>query len=105
MHLRTIAFLTFALIAFSSNVASAQDKVPPEPLVPGNSLITATPEEGRALAITLSRHSIHAMQNDIPTLKNGRQKYASDALGLIAASQVVAVEFSTIAAANNYWRK
>ena len=27
-------------------------QVPPEELVPGNSLITATPEEGRALAIS-----------------------------------------------------
>jgi len=36
-------------------------QLPPEPLVPGNSLITRTPEEGRALAITLARHSIHAM--------------------------------------------
>ncbi len=31
-------------------------------LIPGNSLITSTPEEGRALALALARHSIHAMQ-------------------------------------------
>jgi hypothetical protein len=32
-------------------------------------------------------------------------RYASDANGLIAASRVIAVEFATIAAANDYWRK
>lgn len=73
-------------------------------LVPGNSLITATPEEGRALALTLSRHSIHAMQPDVEILKAGRPKYSTDPDSLIAASHVVAIEFATIAAANNYWR-
>ena len=73
-------------------------------LVPGNTLITKTPEEGRALALMLARHSIHAMQPDIEALKAGRPKYATDPNSLIAASHVVAVEFATIAAANNYWR-
>jgi len=34
----------------------------------------------------------------------GRPKYAEDPFGLIAAGHVIAVEFATIAAANNYWR-
>jgi len=79
-------------------------QLPPEPLVPDNTLITPTPEEGRALAITLARHSIHAMQKELEVLKSGRAQYANDPYGLIAASHVVAVEFATIAAANNYWR-
>jgi len=79
-------------------------QIPSEPLVPNNTLITATPEEGRALAIMLSRHSIHAMQKDLEVLQSGRAQYAHDPYGLIAASHVVAVEFATIAAANNYWR-
>jgi Hexameric tyrosine-coordinated heme protein (HTHP) len=79
-------------------------KLPPEPLVPGNTLITKTPEEGRALAIMLARHSVHAMQHELEVLKSGRPRYAEDPMGLIAASHVVAVEFATIAAANNYWR-
>jgi hypothetical protein len=79
-------------------------QLPPEPLVPNNTLITPTPEEGRALAITLARHSIHAMQKELEVLKSGRAQYANDPYGLIAASHVVAVEFATIAAANNYWR-
>jgi len=80
-------------------------KVPTTPLIPGNTLITATPEEGRALAITLARHSIHAMQSELEILMEGRKQYAHDAMGLIAAGHVIAVEFATIAAANNYWRK
>lgn len=78
--------------------------LPPEPLVPNNSLITATPEEGRALAILLARHSVHAMQKEVELLVSGRAQYAHDAHGLIAATQVIALEFSTIAVANNYWR-
>jgi Hexameric tyrosine-coordinated heme protein (HTHP) len=79
-------------------------QLPPEPLVPNNTLITATPEEGRKLALTLARHSVNAMEKDVEVLKTGRNQYARDPLALIAASHVVAVEFATIAAANNYWR-
>jgi hypothetical protein len=52
----------------------------------------------------LARNSIHAMQGELETLKAGRAQYAHNPYGLIAASHVVAVEFTTIAAANNYWR-
>ena len=79
-------------------------KVPQTPLVPGNTLITKSPEDGRALAIMLARHSIHAMQGELEALQKGRSQYANDAAGLIAASHVIAVEFATIAAANQYWR-
>jgi hypothetical protein len=79
-------------------------EVPTTPLVPGNSLLTSTPEEGRALAMMLARHSVHAMQHQLETLQNGRSQYAHDPFGLIAASHVIAVEFATIAAANDYWR-
>jgi hypothetical protein len=79
-------------------------QIPSEALVPNNTLITATPEEGRALAILLARHSVHAMQKELEILKSGRPQYANDPFGLIAASHVIAVEFATIAAANNYWR-
>ncbi len=53
----------------------------------------------------LAQHLIHNIQPDLDTLKAGRPKYASDPDSLIAASQMVAIEFQTIAAANNYWRK
>jgi hypothetical protein len=73
-------------------------------LVPGGTLITATPDEGRALAFTLARHSVHNIQPDLDALKAGRPTYSANPESLIAASQVVAIEFQTIAAANDYWR-
>jgi hypothetical protein len=73
-------------------------------LIPGGTLITATPEEGRALALTLARHTIHNIQPDLDALKQGRPTYATNPDSLIRAGQVVAIEFQTIAAANNYWR-
>lgn len=74
-------------------------------LVPGNSLITATPEEGRKLAITLAQHTIHNIQPCLNKLKEGRGKYSNNPADLIQAAQVIAAEFATIAAANNYWKK
>ncbi|BBM03800.1 hexameric tyrosine-coordinated heme protein [Microbulbifer sp. GL-2] len=73
-------------------------------MIPGGSLITATPEEGRSLAMMIARHTIHNIQSDLDKLVAGREKYATDPDSLIAASQVVAIEFQTIAAANNYWK-
>ncbi|MGB7188989.1 MAG: hexameric tyrosine-coordinated heme protein [Acidobacteriaceae bacterium] len=83
------------------------NRVPEEGLVlvPGGTLMTATPEEGRALALTLARHTIHNIQPNLDVLKAGRPSYATNPESLIAAGQVVAIEFQTIAAANNYWRK
>ena len=37
-------------------------------------------------------------------LRSGRAQDAHDPYTLIAASDVIALEFATIAAANNYWR-
>jgi len=72
--------------------------------IPGGTLITATPEEGRALAMAIARHTIHNIQPDLDPLKAGRKVYSANPDSLIAAGQVVAIEFQTIAAANNYWR-
>src|SRR5260370_36697636 len=77
-------------------------QVPQESLVPNNTLITATPEEGRALAITLARHCVHAMQRELEVLKNGRAQYAHDPYVVIAASHVVAVGVTLAAAAEDY---
>ena len=73
-------------------------------LVPGGTLITNTPEEGRALAMTIARHTVHNIQPDLDVLKGGRPNYSSNPDSLIAVCQVVALEFQTIPAANNYWR-
>lgn len=82
------------------------NKVPDEGLVliPGGTLITDTPEEGRALAMLIARHTIHNIQPDLDVLIEGRVDYSKNPDSLTAASQVVAIEFQTIAAANNYWR-
>lgn len=73
-------------------------------LVPENTLITATPEEGRALAIMIARKTIGAIQPDPDARQGVRAMYANDPDSLTAAAHVVAVEFATIAAANDYWR-
>jgi hypothetical protein len=69
------------------------------------SLITETPQQGFELAITLSRRGVKYTQPDVDTLKKLRPDYANSAEALTAASHVVAVNFQTVAAANNYWRK
>ncbi len=68
-------------------------------------LITDTPQAGFELAITLSRRGVKYTQPDPEVLKKLRPVYAESADALIAASQVVAINFQTIAAANGYWRK
>ena len=74
-------------------------------LIPNNSLLTETPEEGRQLAIKMARLVIKATQPDVSVREKLRPVYAEDASMLIAIGQTVAIEFATIAAANNYWKK
>lgn len=74
-------------------------------LVPNDTLITATPDEGRALAIKMARLTVKAIVHDAGARERMRPVYAEDPDSLIAAAHVVAVEFATIAAANGYWRK
>ena len=74
-------------------------------LIPNNTLITETAEEGRALAVKMSRLIIKATQPDEAARNRMRDIYANDPAMLISVGQVVATEFATIAAANNYWRK
>lgn len=72
--------------------------------IPGGTLITATPEEGRQLAMMIACHTIHQIQPDLDVLKEGRKEYAGSPHLLTEVAKVVAIEFQTIAAANNYWR-
>ena len=74
------------------------------PLVPDNTLITSTPEEGRELAMMLARKTIAAIQADGDVRQGLRPMYANNPDSLVAAGHVVAIEFATVAAANNYWR-
>ncbi|ADP40304.1 hypothetical protein HMPREF2609_01420 [Rothia sp. HMSC058E10] len=87
-------------------VFTMSQRLPAEELqgIPGGTLITETPEEGRQLAMLIARHTIHQIQPNPDALKAGRPEYAVDPDSLTAAAQVVAIEFQTIAAANNYWR-
>lgn len=68
-------------------------------------LEAATPQEGYELAIKMSRMGVKTAQPDMVVLKEGRKKYAKDADSLIQVSQTVAINFATVAAANNYWKK
>lgn len=68
-------------------------------------LVTATPQEGFELAIKLSRMGVKYTQPSAEVRDKLRPEYAESADSLIASSQVVALNFQTIAAANNYWRE
>ncbi|MGF3055184.1 hexameric tyrosine-coordinated heme protein [Microbacterium sp. YY-01] len=68
------------------------------------SLITETPEDGFQLAVKMSRMGVKTTQPDTEVLHRLRPEYAEDANSLTAASQVVALNFQTVATANNYWR-
>lgn len=68
------------------------------------SLLTKTPQEGRELAIKMARKSIAAIQTDPEVRKKLRKDYAEDTAQLIVSANVIAVEFQTIAKANNYWK-
>lgn len=67
-------------------------------------LITETPQQGFELAITMSRRGVKYTQPDTEVLHKLRPQYANDPDSLTAASQVIAINFQTIAAANNYWK-
>lgn len=68
------------------------------------SLITKTPQEGYELAIKMSRMGVKYTQPSAEVRDKLRETYAGNADSLTAASQVIAINFQTVAAANNYWR-
>jgi hypothetical protein len=67
-------------------------------------LVTATPQEGFELAIKLSRMGVKYTQPSDEVRAKLREVYANNADSLTAASQVVAINYQTVAAANHYWR-
>lgn len=73
-----------------------------EPYLP--TLITADPEVGFQLALKLSRLGVKFTQPSAEVRDRLRPDYAENADSLTMASQVVAINFQTVAAANNYWR-
>ncbi len=69
-----------------------------------STLKTATPQEGYELAIKLSRMGVKYTQPSDEVRKKLRDDYANDADGLTAAAHVIAVNFQTVSAANDYWK-
>ncbi|MGI6578536.1 MAG: hexameric tyrosine-coordinated heme protein [Eubacteriales bacterium] len=67
------------------------------------SLKTNTPQEGFELAIKLSQMGVRYTQPSEAVRNRLRPKYSRNADSLIFASQVIAINFQTIAAANGYW--
>lgn len=68
------------------------------------SLKTATPQEGFELATKLARVGVKVTQPSAEIRDKLRAAYKQDSTQLIASSQVIAIHFQTVAAANNYWR-
>ncbi len=97
----TVLLLSCLSIGLSQSAYAAEQKVA-EDYMP--SLITKTPLEGRMLAIKIIRKTIGTIQQD-PEIKQAvRKKYEDDPQLLMYAAELVAIEFKTIAIANNYWR-
>lgn len=67
-------------------------------------LITATPEDGFNLAVKMSRIGVKVTQPSAEMRDKLRPVYAENADALIASSQVIAINFQTVAAANGYWK-
>ena len=74
-----------------------------EPWLP--TLITPDPESGYALAIKLSRMAVKMTQPSAEIRERLRERYDKDADALVRISGVVAQNFQTVAAANDYWRE
>ncbi len=67
-------------------------------------LITPDAQTGFELAIKMARMGVKYTQPSAEVRDQLRPAYANNADSLTLASQVVAVNFQTVAAANNYWR-
>lgn len=105
MTFRPLALLAPVILAASlTSDIRAQDQQAPADDTWLPTLITATPQEGFELAVTLARRGVATTQPDRTVLRGLRPEYAYDPDSLIVASHVIAVHFQTIAAANNYWR-
>lgn len=68
-------------------------------------LITDTPQQGFDLAIKMARMGVKYTQQSAEVRDKLRRVYENDADSLIASSQVIAINYQTVAAANGYWRK
>lgn len=102
MTIKSTVAMGIAVLALGMSLSlQAQDKAP-ETWLP--SLVTETPQQGFELAIKLSRMGVKSTQPNKEVLFREREKYAQDGEALMHASEVVAIHFQTVAAANNYWK-
>lgn len=69
------------------------------------SLQRKAPQIGFELTITFARKGVAYTQPSAEIRKKLRPKYEKNAESLTMASQVIAILFQTIAAANNYWKQ
>lgn len=67
-------------------------------------LITTDAQSGFDLAVKMSRVAVKLTQPDEKIRSDLRKDYEKDFHALIDASGVVATNFQTVAAANNYWK-
>ena len=97
----SLAIITICTISGSSiadqNVKKQTDYMP--------SLITATPLEGRQLAMKIVRKTIGSIQSNGEIKQRVRKIYSEDPIMLMRAVELVNMEFRIIAEANEYWRK
>ncbi|SFR56578.1 Hexameric tyrosine-coordinated heme protein (HTHP) [Marinobacter daqiaonensis] len=98
---RILVILAVTLIGLPL-AAQAEEGQKSESWLP--SLQTETPKEGFELALKLSRMGVKSTQPDKDVLFRERAEYSQDGEALIHASEVVAIHFQTVAAANNYWK-
>ena len=102
MTIKSTVAMGIAVLALGASLSlQAQDKAP-ETWLP--SLVTETPQQGFELAIKLSRMGVKSTQPNKEVLFREREKYAQDGEALMHASEVVAIHFQTVAAANGYWK-
>ena len=101
---KLFAIIAFVAVTSMSGHAIAADPAP-KPVDYMPSLITATPLEGRMLAITIVRKTIGTIQRDSDAKQRIRKIYAEDPMMLMRAVELVNLEFKIIAKANNYWKK
>ena len=66
---------------------------------------TQTPEKGFDLTIMLSRMAVKKTQPNDEIRTRLRADHENNADSLTMASQVVALNFQTLAQANDYWRE